>query len=253
VLVAHGLPPESITLITTADRDELRGLLALSGLIDLVIPRGGEGLIAFVAEHSRIPIVKHDRGVCHVYVDADADLNMAIEIIVNGKTSAPATCNTTECVLIHEAVAPALVPKLADRLHAEGVTIHADERFRGMAHTANTVPATEGDWGREYLALALAVRVVADLGIAIEHIARYTSNHTEAIITENHAVAERFLGAVQSSCVLVNASTRFNDGYQLGLGAEIGISTSKIHAYGPMGLEGLTAERYIVRGSGQIR
>lgn len=253
-LAAQGGPEDAVSVIASSDREELRRLLALSGDIDLVIPRGGESLIRFVHEHSRIPTIQHFRGVCHVYVDRAADLDMALEIVVRGKAGAPATCNATECVLIHAEIAEGFVLRLAERCAEEGIMVRADERVAGLAAGVPGVEAaTASDWGREYLDLILAARVVDSMEEALEHIARYTSDHTEAIVTEDAGAARRFCARVRSSCVLVNASTRFNDGFQLGLGAELGISTSRLHAYGPMGLEGLTIERFVVKGSGQVR
>lgn len=257
VLRAHGASDEqtaALTLITTSDRDAIKALLALEGVIDLVIPRGGETLIRFVHEHARVPTIQHFHGVCHIYVDRHADLDNAIELVLTAKTSAPATCNAVECCLVHHEVAGAFVPRLAARAAELGVRLHADPDALALARGSVCVtPAAEEDWGREYLDLDLAVRVVPSLDAAIEHIARYGSLHTEAILTQDEAAADTFTRRVDASCVLVNASTRFNDGFQLGLGAEIGISTSKIHAFGPMGLEELTTQRWIVTGQGQTR
>lgn len=252
-LIEHHAPEHAITLLTTSDRDELRRLLSLSELIDLVIPRGGESLIRFVREHSRIPTVQHDKGVCHIFVDESADPIDAADLCLSAKASAPATCNALECVLVHRAIAPAFAPRLASACAAAGVELRADGRFRALAGGATIAPATDADWGAEFLDLILAAKVVDSIDDAIAHIARFTSGHTESILTRDDANAGRFCREVTSSCVLVNASTRFNDGFQLGLGAEIGISTSRIHWYGPMGLEGLTIERFVVRGSGQRR
>ncbi|MEO0630325.1 MAG: glutamate-5-semialdehyde dehydrogenase [Planctomycetota bacterium] len=253
-LEAHGCPTSAVELVTTSDRDELRQMLTLTESIDLVIPRGGEALIRFVHEHARVPTIQHFQGVCHVYVDASADLDKAVEIVATGKTSAPATCNTTECVLVHEAVAAEFVPRLAERAGRDGFEIRAEERFAGLAGGASSViPATDSDFGHEFLDLVLAAKVVASLNAAVDHIARFGSDHTEVIVAEVEAAQKEFVRRVTSSCVLVNASTRFNDGFQLGLGAEIGISTSRLHAYGPMGLEELTTQRYVVEGSGQTR
>ncbi len=254
-LSAGGVPVEALSLITTSDRDEIRHMLTLSDAIDLVIPRGGESLIRFVHEHSRIPTVQHFRGVCHIYVDASADVGEAVEICVTAKTSAPATCNAVECVLVHGSIADRFVPRFAERCRAEGVEIRGDERVCALGAGAGVgvVAAGDDDWGREYLDLIVAARVVDSMDAAIEHIARYGSNHTEAILTGDDRAGAAFCRRVTSSCVLVNASTRFNDGFQLGLGAEIGISTSRVHWYGPMGVEGLTTERFVVRGRGQRR
>lgn len=253
-LAAHGCPAPAVELVTTSDRDELRGMLTLTGLIDLVIPRGGESLIRFVHEHARVPTIQHFKGVCHVYVDGSADLDAAVRIVSSGKTSAPATCNATECVLVHREIAPRFAPALARRAQRDGFRIRADREFIGMAAgSASVEPASEADFGAEFLDMILAARVVGSLDDAVAHIARFGSDHTEAIIAEEAEAQRRFCERVTSSCVLVNASTRFNDGFQLGLGAEIGISTSRLHAYGPMGLEELTTQRYVVTGTGQTR
>lgn len=246
-----GLSRSSVILLTSSDRDSLKALLKLDRYIDLVIPRGGAELIQFVHEHSRIPTVQHFHGICHIFVDAAADLEQALEICTTAKTSYPAACNAVEAVLVHERVAPGFVPRLVQRYHEAGVEVRGDPAVCALA--AQTVPASDDDWGCEFLDLVVAVKVVPDFDAAISHIAAFGSNHTDAIITADPETAQRFTQHVQSSCTLVNASTRFNDGYQLGLGAEIGISTSKIHAYGPMGLEELTTQRYIVRGNGQTR
>lgn len=250
-LSACGLPTEAIALLTTSDRDEIRELLGLDQYIDLVIPRGGTELIRFVHEHSRIPTVQHFLGVCHIFVDATADLEPAIKICTTAKTSAPAACNAVETILVHRQVAPEFVPALVDRLQRDGVEVRGDPEICALAPRA--VAADEADWGREFLDLVVAVKIVPGMDAAIEHINRYGSNHTEAILSRDQANQRTFVERVQSSCTLVNASTRFNDGFQLGLGAEIGISTSKIHAYGPMGLEELTTQRYVVRGDGHVR
>jgi glutamate-5-semialdehyde dehydrogenase len=253
VLREHGVPEAALTLVETSDREAIKELLGLVGLIDLAIPRGGEGLIRFVAEHAKVPTVQHYHGVCHCYVDAEADLEKALEIVVTAKASAPATCNALECVLIHREVADPFVPMLVEKCAARGIELRGDDRVRTAAGDGAVSAATPGDFGTEFLDLVLAARVVDSLGEAVTHIAKFGSDHTECIVTEDAETAERFCREVTSSCVLVNASTRFNDGFSLGLGAEIGISTSKIHAYGPMGLEELTAERYVVRGAGQVR
>jgi len=247
----HGAPEDAIQSISTIGRDAVRTMLTLSGDIDLAIPRGGEALITFVHEHARIPTVLHFKGVCHIYIDQGADLDQALDIVTTAKTSNPATCNTAECVLVHETEADAFLPALKDRLDALGVELRADERTRAIIPSATS--AHDEDWGREYLDLILACRVVGSMDDAIDHIERFGSDHTEAIVTRDEDRARDFTRRVRSSCVLVNASTRFNDGYQLGLGAEIGISTSRVHAYGPMGLEGLTIERWVVLGDGQTR
>jgi glutamate-5-semialdehyde dehydrogenase len=250
-LAAAGLPAHAITALPALGRDELRELLQLDQFIDLVIPRGGTDLIRFVAEHSSIPTIQHYHGVCHVFVDASADPEMARRIVLNGKTSAPATCNATECLLVDASVAQTMVPFLTSALVQAGVEVRADARALEMAPGAKA--AAPEDFGREFLDKTIALRVVAGLEEAIAHIERFGSNHTEAIVTQNPEHARVFCRRVTASCVLVNASTRFNDGFQLGLGAEIGISTTKVHAYGPMGLEELTTQRFVVAGQGQVR
>ncbi len=250
-LAAAGVTRDALTLIVSSDRDEMKRLLSLDQYIDLVIPRGGSELIRFVHEHSRIPTVQHFQGVCHIFVDATADLAKAAEICVTAKTSAPAACNAVETILVHADIAAEFLPQLAKRYAAVGVEMRCDPAARRIVPSA--VAAADDDFGREFLDLIVAVAVVDDLDRAMTHIRRHTSNHTEAILTSDTANADRFVRELQSSCVLVNASTRFNDGFQLGLGAEIGISTSRIHAYGPMGLEELTTQRYVVHGSGQTR
>lgn len=250
-LQAEGLPAEALCNVVAPEREDVKKLLSLSESIDLLIPRGGESLIRFVHEHSKIPTVLHFHGVCHAYIDAQADLDMALEILATGKTSAPAVCNALECAVVHEAVAEQLLPKLAERAQADGFTVHADERARAIEPRFEA--ATDRDWGHEYLDLDLALKIVPSMDAAIAFIEQHSSSHTEAIVTANPETAEAFVGRVQSSCVMVNASTRFNDGFQLGLGAEIGISTSRVHAYGPMGLEELTTQRWVVRGTGQTR
>ncbi len=245
-----GLPSDAVQLVPPGDRESIKELVGLSGKIDLVIPRGGEGLIRFVTEHARVPVIQHYQGVCHLYVDDAADLDMAERLVENGKLSRPSVCNALECLLVHEAVASELLPRLA-RLVTGGLEVRACER--ALLLVPGAVPASDDDWGREFLAKILAVRVVPSFEAALDHIARYGSQHTEAICTRDYARSQRFLRVVDASCVLVNASTRFNDGGELGLGAEMGISTSKLHAYGPMGLEHLTTLKWIGYGDGQIR
>ncbi len=246
-----GLPEDSIILITDTRRELIDEMLSLEDYIDLIIPRGGEALIRRVAENSKIPVVKHYKGVCHVFVDRDADLEKAVAIAVNSKTQRPGVCNAMETLLVHADVAHEFLPKVAEKLESEGVELRGCEKTKEILPQIK--PATEDDWYEEYLDLVLAVRTVDSMDEAIEHIRTYGSLHTEAIVTENYERAMRFLTEVDSSLVLVNASTRFNDGYQLGLGAEIGISTTKIHAFGPMGLEELTTTKFIAFGNGQIR
>lgn len=260
-LADAGAPGAALGNLSGSSRQVLEHLLTLDKDIDLVIPRGGRELIEMVSRTSRIPTVQHYQGVCHVYVDEKADLGMALEICATAKTSAPATCNSAECVLVHKNVADAFVPRMIERFVTDGVVVKASPLVLALAPEGTTgredltgvLPAESEDFGREFLDLVVAMRVVGSLDEAVDHIGRYGSCHTEAIITKDRAAAEAFTARVQSSCVLVNASTRFNDGFQLGLGAEIGISTSRVHAYGPMGLEELTTQRYIVEGSGQTR
>jgi glutamate-5-semialdehyde dehydrogenase len=250
-LSASGLPADAVSIIERTDRAAIDCLLGAEEFVDLIIPRGGEGLIRSVAEKSRIPVIKHYKGVCHIYVDEDADVRQAVPVCVNAKVQRPGVCNAMETLLVHEKVAPEFLPAVADPLLASGVEL------RGCPETIRLVPqarpASEKDWGTEFLDLILAVKVVSSMEEAMEHIRRHGSLHTEAILTRNHARAMRFVREVDSSLVLVNASTRFNDGFQLGLGAEIGISTSKIHAFGPMGLEELTTTKFIAFGDGQVR
>ena len=250
-LTAESVAPQALSLLTTSDRDAIKELLCLDQYIDLVIPRGGETLIRFVHEHSRIPTVQHFHGVCHVFVDESADLEKALTICVTAKTSAPATCNAAEAILVHKNVAESFVPQLVQSYREASVEVRGDEAVCNLCNDAK--PAGENDWGKEFLDLIVAVKVVSDLEAAIEHINRFGSCHTDSILTGDERSASAFTDRVQSSCVLVNASTRFNDGFQLGLGAEIGISTSRIHAYGPMGLEELTTQRYVVQGDGHAR
>ncbi len=246
-----GIPSAALAVVPFAEREGVLELLKQEEFIDLIIPRGGESLIRFVVEHSKIPVIKHYKGVCHVFVDASADFDMAERIIVNAKTQRPGVCNALETILIHKDVAETFVPRIAATLTGLNVELRGDDCFRQFAPQAK--PATEEDWHAEYLELILAARVVDDLDDAIDHINKYGSLHTEAIITGDYANAHRFIREVNSSCVLVNASTRFADGNQLGLGAEIGISTTKLHSFGPMGLEDLTTQKFIVYGDGQVR
>lgn len=250
-LSVSGLPADTVSIIERTDREAIDVMLAAEEHIDLIIPRGGEGLIRSVAEKSRIPVIKHYKGVCHVYVDEGADIPQAVPICVNAKVQRPGVCNAMETLLVHEKAAPEFLPAAAAELIKNGVEL------RGCPETVRLVPrarpASEEDWGTEYLDLVLAVKVVASMEEAMGHIRRHGSLHTEAILTRDHARAMRFVREVDSSLVLVNASTRFNDGFQLGLGAEIGISTTKIHAFGPMGLEELTTTKFIAFGDGQVR
>jgi glutamate-5-semialdehyde dehydrogenase len=245
------VPEEAIQVVESKDRGMVHELLQLEDYIDLVIPRGGEDLIRFVAADSRVPVVKHYKGVCHVYVDSEASLEMAERICMNAKVQRPAVCNAMETLLVHKDIASAFLPSMIAKLQGAGVEIRGCERTRALVPAVK--PASEADWPTEYLDLILSVRVVKDMDAAIDHIERYGSQHTDTIVTSSYRKAREFLERVNSSAVLVNASTRFNDGGELGLGAEIGISTSKIHAFGPMGLEELTTTKFIVFGDGQIR
>jgi len=251
VLRDSGLSEKAVQVVPVRDRKAVHVLLCQEEAIDLIIPRGGEGLIRFVVENSKIPVLKHYKGVCHTFVDTGADLKMAEDICFNAKVQRPGVCNAMETLLVHQSVAEEFLPRMAARYNAAGVEI------RGCPATCSILPETkkvkEADWDMEYLDLVLSVKVVEDMDQAITHIAKYGSNHTEAIVTADYQRARRFLREVDSSVVLVNASTRFNDGGELGLGAEIGISTSKLHAFGPMGVEELTTTKFVVFGDGQIR
>lgn len=246
-----GIPQKAIQVIPTTDREAVNILISLEELVDIIIPRGGEGLIRFVTSHSRIPVLKHYKGVCHVYVDQSASLKMAEEVCYNAKVQRPGVCNAMETLLVHEAVAGEFLPEMVNRFRGAGVEIRGCPRC--VALIPDIRPAEESDWPAEFLDLILAVKIVTDMDEALDHIETYGSRHTEAIITTDYDRSQRFLSEVDASVVLVNASTRFNDGNQLGLGAEIGINTSKLHAFGPMGLEELTTTKFIVYGQGQTR
>ncbi len=250
-LASENITPAAIQVVPTTDREAVNVLLSLDEFIDLIIPRGGEGLIRFVAENSRIPVLKHYKGVCHVFVDADADLDMAVNIVMNGKCQRPGVCNALETLLVHQDLAAEFLPLVASKLGAAGVEL------RGCPRTKTILPdikdAVEEDWPAEFLDLILAVKVVDNLDAAMDHIDKYGSQHTEVIVTKSYANGQRFIKEVDASAVMVNASTRFSDGGQFGLGAEIGISTTKLHAYGPMGLKELTTRKFIVYGDGQVR
>ncbi|MBV2235897.1 MAG: glutamate-5-semialdehyde dehydrogenase [Sterolibacterium sp.] len=250
-LTFAGLPESAVQVIATTDRAAVGALITMPQYVDVIVPRGGKGLIERIANEARVPVIKHLDGNCHVYVDETADPEKALKIVENAKTQRLGTCNTAESLLIARSIAASQLPQIGAMLAAKGVEI------RGCAETCALLPvakaATEQDWGEEYLAAIIAVKVVAGLDEAIEHITRYSSQHTETIITENHSHAMRFLREVDSSSVMVNASTRFADGFEYGLGAEIGISTDKIHARGPVGLDGLTSQKWIVLGNGEIR
>jgi glutamate-5-semialdehyde dehydrogenase len=249
-LLEANLPKEAIQLVPTTDRSAILEMCHLGGLLDLIIPRGGRELIELVQREARMPVLAHAEGVNHLFVDESADLEMALQIALNGKTQRPSTCNSLEKVLVHQAIAPVFLPRLAQVMQQAGVELRGDERTCARIPAK---PATPEDWAMEYLDLILTVKVVDSLEEALKHIARYGSRHTEAICTQHYAHAMRFLREVDASLVLVNASPRFNDGFQLGLGAEIGISTSKLHAYGPMGVKELTTTKFVALGQGQVR
>ncbi len=250
-LRAAGLPEAAVQVVATTDRAAVGCLIADEEHVDVIVPRGGKSLTERIAREAKVPVIKHLDGVCHVYVDAAADVDMAVKIADNAKTQRYSPCNTMETLLVHASIAPRVLPALAAIYREKGVELRGCERSRALV--PDMKPATEEDWRTEYLAPILAVRVVDSLDAAIEHIATYGSQHTDAIVTNDHAAAMRFLREVDSSSVMVNASTRFADGYEYGLGAEIGISTNKLHARGPVGLEGLTSRKWVVLGSGQIR
>jgi glutamate-5-semialdehyde dehydrogenase len=250
-LRAHGVPEAAVTVLDDLSRDAMVELLQLSDIVDLAIPRGGEGLIRFVAEHARVPVIKHYKGVCHLYVDRAADLRLALDLLVDGKTSRPGVCNALETLLVHRDVAATFLPRAAQALRQRGVELRGDEASCALVPDMRV--ATDDDYAAEFLDLILAVRVVDDLDDAIAHIRRHGSDHTEVIATADEAAAQRFVRAIRSAVVMVNASSRFSDGGELGLGAEIGISTTRLHWYGPMGAEALTIERFVLRGDGQVR
>ena len=246
-----GIADAALTLVEDLRRETMLELLQLTDIVDLAIPRGGEGLIRFVAEHARVPVIKHYKGVCHLYVDRAADIELALGLLIDGKTSRPGVCNALETLLVHADVTDEFLPRAAAMLAERDVQLRADPRAR--ARMLGAVPACANDWDAEFLDLILAVRVVDSLDEAIAHIRRHGSDHTEVIATRDEAAAARFVHALRSAVVMVNASSRFSDGGELGLGAEIGISTTRLHAYGPMGAESLTIERFVVRGEGQTR
>ncbi|MBN6100752.1 glutamate-5-semialdehyde dehydrogenase [Xanthomonas sp. CFBP 8703] len=246
-----GIGEDALTLVEDLRRETMLELLQLNDIVDLAIPRGGEGLIRFVAEHARVPVIKHYKGVCHLFVDASADLALAVKLLVDGKTTRPAACNSLETLLVHADVAARFLPLAAQALQQRGVALRGDDASRDLLPDIDA--ASDADYAAEYLDLILAIRVVPDLDAAIAHIRHYGSDHTEVIATADAANAETFVQALRAAVVMVNASSRFSDGGELGLGAEIGISTTRLHAYGPMGLEALTVERFVVRGEGQVR
>ena len=246
-----GLPEAAVSLVGDTAREHVLELLQLSDLIDLAIPRGGESLIRFVAEHARVPVIKHYKGVCHLYVDRAAHIDTAIDLLIDGKASRPGVCNALETLLVHRDIAADFLPRALAELRARGVEVRGDEATR--AFDGGVAAASEDDYAAEFLDLVIAVRVVESLDEAVAHVRRHGSDHTEVIATQDAMAADAFVRAIRSSAVMVNASSRFNDGGQLGLGAEIGISTTRLHAYGPMGVESLTIERFVVRGEGQLR
>jgi len=248
---AAGVPAAALTLVEDLRRETMLELLQLTDIVDLAIPRGGEGLIRFVAEHARVPVIKHYKGVCHLFVDASADPDLALRLLVDGKVSRPSACNALETLLVHTDIARGFLPRAAEALRAHGVELRGDGTARALV--PGMPEATDEDYAAEYLDLVIAVRVVDSLDEAIGHVRRFGSDHTEVIATRDEGNAARFVQALRSAVVMVNASSRFSDGGELGLGAEIGISTTRLHAYGPMGLEALTVERFVVRGDGQTR
>ncbi|HPG54703.1 MAG TPA: glutamate-5-semialdehyde dehydrogenase [Smithellaceae bacterium] len=251
VLRKSSIPAEAIQVVPFTDREGVSALLQLDEYIDLIIPRGGEELIRAVVAQSKIPVIKHYKGVCHIFVDKDANTDMAVEICFNAKVQRPGVCNAMETLLVHQDIASDFLPRVAKKMRQAGVIIKGCEKTRKIIK--NTEAAAENDWYAEYLDLILAIKIVGNIDEAITHIEKYGSLHTESIITENYSNAQKFLNEVNSSTVLVNASTRFSDGFELGLGAEIGISTTKLHAFGPMGLEELTTTKFIIYGNGQVR
>ena len=248
---AADIDPAAVQVVPVTDREAINVMLTMEEYIDLIIPRGGEGLIRFVSENSRIPVLKHYKGVCHLFVDYSADQQMAVDIVINGKTQRPGVCNALETMLVHRNIADIFLPLAAKALTEAGVELRGCETTCRLVSGAK--PAQDDDWGKEFLDLVLAVRVVDDLDGAMDHIVKYGSQHTEVIVTESYRNSQRFLREVDASAVMINASSRFNDGGEFGLGAEIGISTTKLHAYGPMGLKELTALKFIVYGDGQVR
>lgn len=251
VLEEHGLPKALITVVPNPDRKLMQELMEQRNYIDVIIPRGGEGLINYVTDNAKVPVIQHFKGVCHLYVDKEAELSKAMNLLLNGKTQRTGVCNALEGLLVHQAIAGDFLPQVAQAFAEKGVKVHINEA--GAKYFDNADVISEDSYGEEYLGLEIAIRVVDDIDAALAHIARFGSNHTEVICTKDQAAATRFQRTVDASVVMVNASSRFSDGSQLGLGAEIGIATTKLHAYGPMGLESLTTEKYLVNGEGQIR
>jgi glutamate-5-semialdehyde dehydrogenase len=250
-LQAAGVPPDALVLLDDLSREAMLELMQLSDIVDLIIPRGGEGLIRFVTENARVPVIKHYKGVCHLYVDASADLENAIDLAIDGKVSRPSACNSLETLLVHADVAANFLPRVYKALSERGVEVLGDELSCKLCPGMQA--ASEDDFATEFLSLKITVGVVDNVDAAIAHIRRYGSDHTEVIATRDQAVADRFVHALRSAVVMVNTSSRFSDGGELGLGAEIGISTTRLHSYGPMGAEALTIERFVLRGDGQVR
>jgi glutamate-5-semialdehyde dehydrogenase len=252
-LASAGLPETAVQLVNTTDRAAVDALISMPEYVDVIVPRGGKGLIERISAKASVPVIKHLDGICHVYIDAEADHSKAHSIAINSKTHRYGVCNAMETLLVHQQIAAEVLPAIVADLHAAGVEVRGCEATRKLLDDASVTAADESDWATEYLAPILSVKLVSDVDDAMAHIAQYGSNHTESIVTENITTARKFLAAVDSSSVMVNASTRFADGFEYGLGAEIGISTDKLHARGPVGLEGLTSQKYIVYGDGHIR
>jgi glutamate-5-semialdehyde dehydrogenase len=255
-LVEAGLPPDAVQLVQTTDRDAVGHLIASPEAVDVIIPRGGKGLIERISREAKVPVIKHLDGNCHVYVDACVDLELALRVVDNAKTQKYSPCNAAESLLVHASIAPAFLPKIGAIFAAKGVEMRADAAALALLQTvpnAKLATATEQDWAEEYLAPIISIKIVDSLAAAIAHVNRYGSHHTDAILTDSHSNAMRFLREVDSASVMVNASTRFADGFEYGLGAEIGISTDKFHARGPVGLEGLTSMKWVVLGHGEVR
>ncbi|MDH5632035.1 MAG: glutamate-5-semialdehyde dehydrogenase [Gammaproteobacteria bacterium] len=250
-LASAGLPQELVQVVEVTDREAVGALITMEDFVDVIVPRGGKGLIERISRDARVPVIKHLHGVCHVYIDDKADVDKAIKVAFNAKTQRYGTCNTTETLLVAESVSARVLPQLADMYTEKGVELRGCDKTRALV--SNAVAATDADWDEEYLAPILSIRIVSGLDEALDHLQRHSSGHTESIITEDYATARRFLREVDSSSVMVNASTRFADGFEYGLGAEIGISTDKLHVRGPVGLEGLTSQKFIVLGDGHIR
>lgn len=250
-LAAAGLPDTAVQVVETTDRAAVGEMITMPQYIDVIVPRGGKGLIERISSDARVPVIKHLDGICHVYIDHKADLDKAFRVALNAKTQRYGTCNTMETLLVADSVAAKILPRLAEAYQQKGVELRGCDKTRAILSGINT--ATEEDWRTEYLAPILSIRIVDDIDMAIDHINTYSSQHTDAIITEDYSLARRFLREVDSSSVMVNASTRFADGFEYGLGAEVGISTDKIHARGPVGLEGLTSQKFVVLGDGHVR